>query len=258
MRKALFVFDADNTLWDTDGVFRDAQIALLATLAEAGLLKEPEQQLAELRRVDQHLIEQTGRPEYDFHLLASALVHRYARHLTPQLAAETALRDDLGGYTTLVERAYRAQEEVLMRIPHLYSDTKPVLSCMQEAALGVVLVLSEGSPERLERIEAAHGLLRERLIHNFTVSSKSKEAFDLARAAGLKLLGIDNPYLLIAVGDSMRREIKYGKQAGFITVYKPSPYRGLEEPRAPDERPDFTIERLRQLPAVLQQLGLRL
>jgi FMN phosphatase YigB (HAD superfamily) len=72
--KAVLIFDADNTLWDTDSVFRSAQLSLLRTLQKFHLLSDPEEHLSTLRTIDRELFEQMGRFEYDFKVLSIALI----------------------------------------------------------------------------------------------------------------------------------------------------------------------------------------
>ena len=37
----IITFDVDNTIWDTDSVFRNAQLAMLNVLVDLGLIKAP-------------------------------------------------------------------------------------------------------------------------------------------------------------------------------------------------------------------------
>src|SRR5207253_5507680 len=82
--EAVVVFDADNTLWDTDSVFRSAQLALLQRFADAGLIHDVETELQTLRRLDAELGEQYGRAEYDFRVLIAALAKLYSRELSSE------------------------------------------------------------------------------------------------------------------------------------------------------------------------------
>src|SRR4051794_25138629 len=89
--RAVIVFDADNTLWDTDGVFRSAQIAMLQTLGKAGLPVSPESHFGTLRAVDQEIMSSVTQAEYDFRLLAFALILHFSQHQSITEAAQTAL-----------------------------------------------------------------------------------------------------------------------------------------------------------------------
>ncbi len=56
MTEHLFLTDADNTLWDTDAVFRDAQLALFDEVEVlAGAKAATDDRLAYLRELDQRL-----------------------------------------------------------------------------------------------------------------------------------------------------------------------------------------------------------
>src|SRR5690349_5120340 len=113
--QAVLVFDADNTLWDTDSVFRAAQLAVLSTLAEAGIISDPYSQLGTLRTVDQELIRQLGRAEYDFSLLPTALIAFYTSGLATTEAARIAIAQQKDNSSTgsakVVRAAYQAFEE---------------------------------------------------------------------------------------------------------------------------------------------------
>jgi FMN phosphatase YigB (HAD superfamily) len=60
------------------------------------------------------------------------------------------------------------------------------------------------------------------------------------------------------IGDSLHRDIKPGNLTGFITVYKPSPYKGDEKPKDPKEEPNYRIRDLGDLIPILKNLGIPL
>src|SRR5690348_14625685 len=87
----LLFFDADNTLWDTDSVFRNAQVAMLRVFQDAGLLTDPEKAISTLRLADRELMCQQGVAEYDFRLLTEVLALHFASDSTIAQAVDTAL-----------------------------------------------------------------------------------------------------------------------------------------------------------------------
>jgi ribonucleotide monophosphatase NagD (HAD superfamily) len=92
------------------------------------------------------------------------------------------------------------------------------------------------------------------------MAPKSKETFEQAKEIGLQLLsqttGVKETAFVL-IGDSLHRDIKFGNQAGFITVYKPSAFEGFETPNTSDEQPCYTIKSLEELPSILREdLGL--
>ena len=261
--RAGILFDADNTLWDTNAVFREAQLSMLRVLADHDVLDDPERALPTLRAIDMALVDHVGRFEYDVNQLARAVIVHFETGLEGdaliEALSQTPARDALAG------AACRVFMDGLQRVPAVLPDTFEVLRLLHAARqLGAPLtsaVLSEGDPERLERAFRAYHVDIGVLFDEIIVVRKSRQAFERARAALLDVLpsaadGAETLFMI--VGDTLTRDIKFGKQAGFVTVYKPSPFKGVEEPSAEDEIADFTIERLGELPPILGRLGIPL
>lgn len=263
---AVLVFDADNTLWDTNDVFRRAQLDLLGVLAKEGLMADSESQLDTLRELDRELISRLGSFEYEFRLLSAAVTHFYYHELTPEEAVRRAVSSMSGGddgrLSRLIDDSYHAYEEALRRIPRLYPDTEEVLSLVQksrsEKNLIVTVIFSDGKPSRLERILRAHGIRGRGLFDEIVIGRKSKEAFEKTKELGARHLpnyGADKELLFVMTGDSLKRDIKFGNQTGYVTVYKPANFHGHERPFESDEQPHFTIARLIDLLPILRELG---
>ena len=70
----ILVVDGDNTLWDTNGIFEKAQRWLLRSLRRARPRDPMTPSFEQLRQVDDLLIQESGRHEYDFRLLVLALL----------------------------------------------------------------------------------------------------------------------------------------------------------------------------------------
>lgn len=176
------------------------------------------------------------------------------------------LRADIGEDTNskfyiAINDAYHAFQQGLKKIPKLYPDVEKTLYSFcplrAEQNVLVTILLSEGEPIRLKRI-----LKKQKINSNLfdvIVVKKNREFFENAKQIGLKHFGCyreSEPTHLIAVGDSLKRDIKFSNQAGFITVYKPSPFMGKEEPCELDEKPCYTIQTLKELSPLLKSLGL--
>lgn len=265
--KTILIFDADNTIWDTDAIFRGAQLALLETLAKAKLIAQPDSQLETLRIIDQALVSKLEKAEYDFKLLSTALTYFYSHKLTVDEAVNAATTPIKPVATQkideTIEEAYKAFKKMLKQVPPFYAETIPVLSAIRTSVSEtnplVTILLSEGNYTRLEHILEAHNIRRQGLFDEIIIASKSKEVFEEAKVIGLRLLPqIDNnKETVVLIGDSLHRDIKFGNQAGFITVYKPSAFKGVETPNTLDEQPRYTIKNLGELPLILREdLGL--
>lgn len=265
--KFILVFDADNTLWDTDSIFRLAQLSLLEKLAKYNLVTEPESRLDILRKLDRKLFNEMGRFEYNFKVLALALIyycyHSFSVDNSVYQAIADIKEDKNSEFNAAINDAYNAFQEGLKKIPKLYPDTEDTLQSFSplrsKKNVLVTILLSEGEPRRLKRILKDQKICSNLFDEIVVKKEKNREIFENAKRMGLKYFTnkreMENT-LLIAVGDSLKRDIKFGNQAGFITVYKPSPFMGKEEPCELDEKPCYTIQTLKELPPLLKSLGL--
>ncbi len=264
--QGILLFDADNTLWDTDSVFRQAQVAMLRVLARIQITEEPELQLSRLRAMDDELVAHFGTHEYDFRVLATALAYHYTLGYSAAESAHMVLSSPSGlnpELAPIVEEASRAFADGLQQIPPLYADTMPVLSSIRLSVSAhdriVTIMLSEGDINRLERTLAAYQVRERGLFDEIILCRKSVAVIRQAEQAGRSLLPTVSPDVAnigMLIGDSLQRDIKFGNQAKLITVYKPSSYRGDETPGDPSEQPSYSIERLAQLLPILAELGL--
>lgn len=261
----VLIFDADNTLWDTDSVFRKAQMAMLETLARARLLKDPGSHLEMLRHIDQELVQRLGTAEYNFQILATALYFVFKEALTPEQAVRKAITHAHGTEVdAVVQEAYQVFTERLKAIPCLFPDTEGTLSSIRTSVLPndsvIMIILSEGEPQRLERVLQAHNMRRVGLFDEIIIAQKSRATFELAKQTAYShhyIAPSGTQPIVILVGDSLHRDIKLGNQTGMITVYKPSAYKGYETPRSADEHPCYTINRLSELPLILKDIVLQ-
>jgi putative hydrolase of the HAD superfamily len=260
----ILIFDGDNTLWDTNAVFRNAQFALLQSLADSGIPVQPDEGFETLRRIDKTLIRVIGNFEYDFSLLVKALVHYYRDSYAVEQAVDKAVAstiDELDVPKDLVTDALDAFHRSLREIPPLFPETESVLTLIRDHAClegSVITVLfSEGNIQRLKRIFDRYGIEARYFFDEIVVGPKSKEGFEHARQAGVGHIrdrADCKRDVCVVIGDSLHRDVKYGNQAGCITIYKPAGFMGNEIPDALDEHPDYTIRSLDKLPGILSEI----
>jgi FMN phosphatase YigB (HAD superfamily) len=235
----------------------------------ANLLDDCESQLDVLRKLDRELFNQLGVFEYDFRLLSAAAVNFYHQSLTPGEAARIAIDQENstcgGKLSRVIEEAYRIYDEELKRVPPLYPDTVEVLSLLRESRSNgadvSVLIFSDGLPARLERILQSHQIRERNLCDEVILCTKSKDSFEETKRIGLQMLThhhSESETLFVMTGDSLKRDIKFGNQTGYVTVYKPANFLGQERPSEEDETPDYTIDNLRGILPVLKDLGVTL
>ncbi len=226
--------DADNTLWDTDAVFANAQLKLLADVETAtGYTTDATDRLAFVRAVDQAIAarHQAGL-RYPPHLLARALGLALGGTPSEQAAryADTGHAAKLpGDAEDAIEKAYFV---ALKQPPALRPG---VLNGMTElyAAGCLLLIVTEAAQARVEATATAAGL-----AGHFTRVVEGQKRPELFTRA-LRLAG--SPRDAFMIGDQLDRDIAPAKQAGLRTIYFPG---GFVPRWTPDEGkigPDYRI-----------------
>jgi putative hydrolase of the HAD superfamily len=212
---ALVFIDADNTLWDTDGVFAAAQVAMLAHVCDAlGLPARDADPLAFLRVVDQAIAE---RHQDGLRYPPVLLVRGLERALSGQ-APDAAARAALRGRHEYRIPAQKAEaiaadfQAALGATPPLREGVRDGLEAMSRGGVRLIVV-SEAARSRVERTADAHGILHlfERVFEGYKSPTLYRRMVALARVGG-------RPFM---VGDQMNRDIEPAGAAGLETIYFP-------------------------------------
>jgi len=216
------ILDLDNTLTDTDSVYREAKTKLCQELKSLGAMVEDiEKCVEDVYEIDRDLCAKFGTNVYDERQLVSAVCER--------LKIEANLE-------TLTEK-YRGW---LDRTPELRGNVRAVLEELR--ARDVYLVcFSAGDQNKIVRT-----LQKRRIRHLFdeihVVSKKDAEVFGQL-ASNLRNLGYSRVY---SVGDSLRSDVLPSKQSGVTAVWIQGRYE-LEKPVDDKERPDYTVKNICEL-----------
>lgn len=243
--KATVFVDADNTLWDTDRVFADAQHGLLGGVEEARSTTAPAgDRLAYVRAVDQ----------------AIAAKHHAGLRYPPKLLI-TALADVLDGRP--VERAARSALtgsneamfldaeiaaiesryfEGLGKLPALRPGVETGLDRLTRAG-ATILIVTEGARQKVERTA-----LRLGLDGRFSRVVEGVKRPDLYRRV-LRLTGL--PKRAFMIGDQLDRDIAPAKLAGLETIYFPGGFQPRWHPGIDSAAPDHTIGNFAEVPAIV-------
>ena len=264
----LLVFDADNTLWDTNAVFHEAHIAMLEVFEAAQLLSNARGQVERVRVIDRALIRHFGRFEYGFENLAAAIAYHYGHQADPDAAAAHALERGAqaldASMRDAVEQAHQTHVNALERIPPLFPGVAELLGHLRAYRHArphmATTIFSEGHPERLARTIDAHHIERHGYFNEIVIEPKTPQAFERVREMGRRHLEMAHgeEVVTIMVGDSMQRDIRLANEAGYTTVYIPGSFEGRQEPQTALEKPDFELARISDLPPILASLGLHL
>lgn len=263
----ILVIDGDNTLWDTNSVFENAQRWLLESLRKARPSISTILSFEQLRQVDELLILHLGRQEYDFQLLVLALIslqkgiaetdvahvamselQENPDSMDAKLAAKMSLafRLKLKEIPSLLPSVSRSFEELLQLKTHYKGQL-------------ALILLSEGDRTRITPIlEFYFGKKRVfDAIH--IVERKSEDTLHEAQVRGSKVLEIESgcsqiQSQLVVVGDSITSDIALGNSVGAITIYIAGSYRGIEVPTSNRERPKIVLKSFCQLPKLVENI----
>ncbi|MBE0466308.1 MAG: HAD hydrolase-like protein [Candidatus Desulforudis sp.] len=243
MLQGIYIIDADNTLWDTNAVFFGAQTKMIRTLQENGFRLDAETALQAMRTLDLEISVNLDNFEYDFSRLACAL-----------LLLDQGLREDetvrlvcapdppAAVRETARHAATRFYAHIDANHPRLFPGVFETLAALR--AQGNTLVLhSEGLHNRILQTLDFYEL--KPLFDNLVLERKSTESFLRARSGGESLFKATtgrNPGHCIVVGDSPKRDIRFGNLIGATTVFKPGGWLGAEYPDDPLLIPHFTID----------------
>lgn len=236
-KQVVFV-DADNTLWDTDGVFASAQLNLLAAVERAlGTISLAEDRLGVVRQVDQALAERHHSGlRYPPRLLASAL-GRVLRGDLPENAAKAAWKGAQVRSALATEQAKVIEDQFIeetRRLPQLLPGVRDGLMRLHAAGM-LILVLTEGARLRALRSAEAHNLTG--VFDRIVEAPKTVRLFERV----LKLARTLRPGFMI--GDQLQRDIAPAKAAGLVTIYVPGRFRPRWEPDETLVGPTFRAER---------------
>jgi putative hydrolase of the HAD superfamily len=246
LHPATIFVDADNTLWDTDSVFANAQLELLGNVERAsGRQAAAEDRLAFIRSVDQALAERHHAGlRYPPHLLARGielvLEHGHAADDAARLAWRG--RPDYALDQDDVERIEATYFQDIAKQPALRAGVADGLKKLH-AAGHTLLVVSEGRKAKIETIAEQLGVLKcfDRVIEGI------KSAVLYRRI--LRLAGM--PKRAFMIGDQLDRDIIPAKAAGLETIYFPGGFRPRWSLNTSDTQADHVIETFASVPDIV-------
>ncbi len=246
-RVVVFV-DADNTLWDTDAVFANAQLDLLANVEKATEILGPKNnRLKFLREFDQEIATNHHKglrypPALLAHCIALGL-----RGASPHTAANIVLRGSTELYLLASDDAGRIELaflELLRNTPKLRTGVQDGLRQLSEQGF-TIIIITEGSKAKCDELLKVYELdfLIERVI-------ESPKHPDLYRRV-CRLGGGAN--LAVMIGDQLDRDILPAKEAGLQTIYFPGGFRPKWLPSEADAQPDYSVSSFNEAVIIIQK-----
>jgi putative hydrolase of the HAD superfamily len=242
---ATVFIDADNTLWDTDSIFAEAQLKLLGRVeAAAGVATDAQDRLTYVRDIDQAIAERHhARLRYPPKLLVRGLEAALSG-LQADRAARTAWR---GSRLAALPDSIVAQIEEdffaeLSRVPEVRPGVYEGLSALRRANT-VVLVVTEGPRLKVEKTASLLGL--DNLVSRIIEGPKRPELYRRV----LRLAG--TPQRAFVIGDQLDRDTAPAKAAGLKTIYFPGKFRPRWTPEEALIQPDYTISNFLEVPSIV-------
>ncbi|KRA84090.1 HAD family hydrolase [Altererythrobacter sp. Root672] len=217
MIRPVILADADNTLWDTDAVFADAQLGMLAAIDESFADRPRDDALAYVRRFDQALAQADHRHlRYPPSMLARSLALA-TKGFTPETAAAAIVEGRVSGDLAddEVESLIEAYIAALHAVPKLLPGVVEGLTSAADAGIAV-WILTEGPAERQRNSARLLGI--DALVQG--VGEIQKNASQFARQRHRFL-----PSDLYVIGDQPDRDIAPAQAAGCFGVLVPSQFR---------------------------------
>lgn len=254
-RKQIAIFDADNTLWDTNAVFTEAQKSILRSLKEAGTRVDPDQDFGRLREIDDLLIKHFGKREYKIEYLSLCLKRLFNGEPIENIGQlEKIIANSEPGEEALAKTASSKFGTLLTRIPDLLPDVLESLASIREAGRTIMILYSEGKEERLRSICGHYEM--EKYFHEIIFGDKSDRDWFNVKQKAIKLFEAIWPNekrepLLYVIGDLLERDIKPGNLIGAKTIYKPGGYKPGERPKSREDMPTVTVSSMKEVVALL-------
>ena len=250
----IIIFDGDNTLWDTNAVFTEAQLAILEELRRFGVNIVPKDEFDKLRLIDDMLIKKYQKHEYNFRVLCFALYLHYKNKLSEEEAMQMAydIFEKNMKYEGLdiADKCYDVFNKKLKQIPSLFDNVKKTLKYLK-AVKCVLILSSEGKKYRIMKILDEYDL-KQFFVH-ISTEEKSIETFKKIISKISKYQETCSKKVFV-VGDILEREIFMGNKIGAITIYKPSYYKPNQKPKNKMEIPNYKIKEIGDIKNIVKSL----
>ncbi|KYH39776.1 MAG: haloacid dehalogenase [Candidatus Bathyarchaeota archaeon B63] len=221
------LFDIEDTLYDSSLQMRMARLNAIRAMNEAGLPIDPEMGY----KILEEIVKEYG-PDYTKHF--DRLLERLGLRWNPRVIAAGVV-------------AYRETSQVYLKP---FSDTVPTLIRLRDLGyrLGVV---AEGRSvkewQKLIQLGVDHIFHSVLISEDLGAEELSAEQF----YEGTRRLNAE-PEESVYVSSRLNRGILYANRAGLITVQVRRGDSFAEKPKAPEARPDYTIDRLSEILKILE------
>ncbi|WP_177191751.1 HAD family hydrolase [Nitrosospira sp. Nsp14] len=241
-----FVLDADNTLWDTDRVYRKAHLWLLAEIEREFRLTsaEIEDRLQFVRIIDQELATKHHLGlRYPARLLVKALATTL-NGLDRASAIRSAIFEGIESDHYHFDYLATEFDRKIREIPELRDQVACTVEQLYNNKIPMV-VATESSAQQCSVILKKLGL--EKFIDSVIAAPKSPELF-LRIANKLHLPGSS----CFVVGDQLDRDIAPAMQIGFTGIYFPGGFSPNWTLSFKHVKPQYVISSFAEIPKIIE------
>lgn len=246
-RLATVFVDADNTLWDTNAVYAQAQLSLLAAVERRVGRSAPEDdRLQFLRQVDQELaLRHHAGLRYPPVLLAHALALVVRGEPAPSGVRRVLKEVEHGGILSAQDAQDVATDffSALAAVPRPRAGVLAGLRALHADKV-LTIVVTEGAQARIVETAAALGLAD--YIDRIVEAPKQVRLYSRV----MKLSRVPSPMFM--VGDQLQRDIAPAKAAGLETIYFPGDFAPKWEPAEDEVCPDHRIVSFDAVPQIVK------
>lgn len=246
MATMLILTDADNTLWDTNSVYRDAQLEYFDEITRiVGTKAQIPDKLAYLRNIDQGIASKhKDHFRYPPILLAEELYRSLNNDFGGERSNAVALSKDVAALLTRAANTFGSR--VATTVPALREGVAKGLSELQKLGARVVVV-TEGPAERCDNLLRTHAI-RDAVADVVHVARKNVVAFKQ-----ISDQSFTGPKL--AIGDQVEKDLYPAKEAGFKTVFFPSDLKFKWSGTVNESFVDYRIQSYLDVVSIAQELG---
>jgi putative hydrolase of the HAD superfamily len=235
--RRLLVTDADNTLWETNGVYAAAQLDLLCNVERTYSISiKTEDRLQFVREFDQALaFHHPQGLRYPAALLVQTIVSTIRTGDRERSVFDTLRHGRSDPEAEAIANTF--MRRISCEVPSLRIGVATAMQRLVECEIEII-VLTEGDLVRCTRLLEQHGLSR----HVFATISEEK-AVESYAALRRRWGRSDQP---VMVGDQIDRDIELSKIAGYTAVHFPG---GFSPAWVRDRHvtPDYVITNFEQI-----------
>lgn len=225
--KSAVIFDLDNTLVDTYGVYRNAKLKLAEEIKKLdGKITNKNKFVDELFKRDRELCKKFNTWDYD----------------QRELILEACKMADCNNCN--IETLVKEYEEELKKIPQLLGKAKETLITLKNRGVYLVL-LSEGSEEQQEMTLKEYGL--DKLFDDVRFVGRKKENHFKLIMKALQNMGYTHIY---CVGDSLKKDIRPANSVGAQTIWVQSEWEA-EQPKEPSDQPKHQVNKIEEVLSII-------